>query len=110
MQIFGKYEKNYQQVCAQFVNERDRFMKELATVPFLRVLPSQANYFLCEVLPPYNSRKLTTQLLEQFNILIKDCSSKESLAERSFIYIAVQGQDENTTLIDTLKTLCTKEA
>ena len=110
MQIFGKYEKNYQQACAQFVNERDRFMKELATVPFLRVLPSQANYFLCEVLPPYNSRKLTTQLLEQFNILIKDCSSKESLAERSFIYIAVQGQDENTTLIDTLKTLCTKEA
>ena len=108
MQIFGKYEKNYQQACMQFMNERNRFMKELTTIPFLRVLPSQANYFLCEVLPPYSSRELTSLLLEKFNILIKDCCGKKNMEGRSFIHIAIQGQNINTTLIRTLKTLCTK--
>ncbi len=103
MQIFGKYEKNYHQACVQFMNERERFMKELSTVPFLRVLPSQANYFLCEVLPPYSSRELTTQLLEKHSILIKDCSGKNAMKGREFIRIAVRDEKDNDTLVAAIK-------
>lgn len=105
MQIFGKYEKNYQQACVQFMKERDRFMKELAEVPFLRVLPSQANYFLCEVLPPYTSRQLTELLLEKFDILIKDCSGKNAMKGRNFIRIAVRDERDNNALVAAMKQL-----
>ena len=105
MQIFGKYEKNYQQACVQFMKERERFMKELAAIPFLRVLPSQANYFLCEVLPPYTSRQLTELLLEKFDILIKDCSGKNAMKGREFIRIAVRDERDNNALVAAMKQL-----
>ena len=105
MQIFGKYEKNYQQACVQFMHERERFMKELAAVPFLRVLPSQANYFLCEVLPPYTSRQLTELMLEKFDILIKDCSGKNAMKGRHFIRIAVRDERDNNALVASMKQL-----
>lgn len=105
MQIFGKYEKNYQQACVQFMNERKRFMNELSAIPFLRVLPSQANYFLCEVLPPYTSRQLTETLLEKYNILIKDCSGKNAMKGRNFIRIAVRDTKDNNALTEAMKQL-----
>ena len=49
MQIFGKYESDYKMACEKFVAERSRFFKSLQRISFLRVIPSQANYFLCEV-------------------------------------------------------------
>ena len=49
MQIFGKYENDYKLASRLFVEERTRFQQELAAIPWLRVIPSQANYFLCEV-------------------------------------------------------------
>ena len=105
MQIFGKYEKNYQFACVQFINERNRFIKELTAVPFLRVLPSQANYFLCEVLPPYCSRELTSLLLEKFDILIKDCSGKNAMKGRNVIRIAVRDEKDNDALVNVMKSL-----
>lgn len=105
MQIFGKYEKSYQHACVQFMNERKRFMKELSAVPFLRVLPSQANYFLCEVLPPYTSRSLTELLLEKNDILIKDCSGKNAMKGRNFIRIAVRDMTDNNALVAAMKQL-----
>lgn len=78
LQIFGKYENDYKHACEKFMIERKRFYDELQSIPFLRVIPSQANYFLCEVLSPYTSSELTYLLLKK-DILIKDCSSKKFL-------------------------------
>ena len=55
MQIFGKYESDYKMACEKFVAERSRFFKSLQRISFLRVIPSQANYFLCEVTNKYTS-------------------------------------------------------
>lgn len=105
MQIFGKYEKHYQRACVRFMQERDRFMNELSKVPFLRVLPSQANYFMCEVLPPYTSRALAEQLFDRFNILIKDCSGKLAMGGRNFIRIAVRDEKDNNALISAMSNI-----
>lgn len=110
MQIFGKYEKSYQLACTQFITERDRFMKELAKVTFLRVLPSQANYFLCEVLPPYTSRGITELLLNQHDILIKDCSNKNAMKGMNYIRIAVRDTRDNDTLVKAMRQLDDKSA
>lgn len=45
LQIYGKYEKDYIKACAKFIAERETFYTELQSIPYLRVIPSQANYF-----------------------------------------------------------------
>ncbi len=102
MQIFGKYERDYQKACKKFVVERERFWCLLQQIPFLRVIPSQANYFLCEVISTYSARELTRLLLEQYNILIKDCSTKSAFNGRNYIRIAVRDEDDNNQLINAL--------
>lgn len=103
MQIFGKYEKSYQHACVLFMQERERFMDRLKAIPFLRVLPSQANFFMCEVLPPYRSLELTERLLSEHDILIKDCSRKRAMKGRQFIRLAVRSQEDNDRLVEAMK-------
>lgn len=102
MQIYGKYENDYKRGCEKFIAERNRFHNALQSIPFLRVIPSQANYFLCEVLPPYSSSKLTQDLLKK-NILIKDCSTKKMFDGRNYIRIAIRDAHDNDMLVDNLK-------
>lgn len=102
MQIFGKYESDYKKACGKFLNERNRFMNLLKNIDFLRVIPSQANYFLCEVTGKYTSSELTEKLLES-NILIKDCSTKKGFNGKNYIRIAVRGKEDNDRLTEVLK-------
>lgn len=105
MQIFGKYQKDYDRACQKFIAERERFMARLTDIPFLRVIPSQANYFLCQVTEKYTSEELTRRLLMDFKILIKDCDNKDGLKNKNYVRIAVRDQKDNDTLVDALKTL-----
>lgn len=105
MQIFGKYENDYAKACIKFQNERKRFLRELQQIPFLRVIPSQANYFLCEVIDMYSSKELTEILLEKYNILIKDCGRKKAFNNKNYIRIAVRDNIDNDKLILILHSL-----
>ena len=104
MQIFNKYEKDYQKACAKFVQERDRFEQDLRSVPFFHVMSSEANYFLCEVLPPYTASEIVIRMLKQHNILTRDCSGKPGLnPHKQYMRIAVRNHADNTRLIEGLK-------
>lgn len=104
MQIFNKYEKDYKRACEKFQTERERFFRDLSAVPFLRVIPSEANYFLCEITSKFTSAQLTELLLSQHNILIKDCDTKNGLKGKNMVRIAVRDTADNTRLIEVLKT------
>lgn len=105
MQIFGKYEKDYTSACYKFIVERKVFFEELKTIPFLRVIPSQANYFLCEVTSMYTATELTEILLRRYNILIKDCGTKAAFADKQYIRIAIRDRKDNAYFVDALKEL-----
>lgn len=105
MQIFAKYEKDYDIACDKFIEERTLFFNELQQIPFLRVIKSQANYFLCEVINKYTSTELTRLLLEKADLLIKDCSTKSAFNGRNYIRIAIRDRKDNGTLVETLKKL-----
>lgn len=106
MQIYGKYEADYRHACAKFREERDIFFRELSEVDFLRVIPSQANYFLCEVTGRFSAYELTLRLLSDFNILIKDCSGKKGFgAGKEYVRIAVRDRHDNLALINALNQL-----
>lgn len=103
MQIFGKYEADYRRACAKFLTERARFFSDLKSVPFLRVVPSQANYFLCEVRGGLTAHGLTRELLDRYRILIKDCTSKKGFTDgRQYVRIAVRNRTDNERLIEAL--------
>ena len=106
MQIYNKHEKDYQKACAKFVAERADFERQLRTIPFFRVMPSEANYFLCEVLPPRRASEIVIYMLRQHNILTRDCSGKPGLdPTRQYMRIAVRNHTDNTRLIEALKEL-----
>lgn len=109
MQIFGKYEKEYKQACHQFIAERRRFEALLKEIPYIRLIPTQANFFCLEVIEKYSSAELTKLLLERYNIMVKDCNSKTSLKGRNYIRISVRDEQDNDALIAALRELrCAK--
>ena len=105
MQIFNKYEQFYKAACDKFVEERNRFGDELGKIPYLRVIPSQANYFLCEVVGRYSANELTGLLLNRYSILIKDCNNKTGLHGKNYIRIAIRTSEDNDKLIKALQAL-----
>lgn len=105
MQIFGKYQKCYRESCYLFIKERERFQKEMDKVSFVRVIPSQANFFMIELTGRYTSNELSSVLLKRFNILIKSCNTKHGLENKNYIRIAVRNRIDNDRLLDALKSL-----
>ena len=106
MQIYGKYEKTYEEACRKIRKVRDTLFDELSAIGYLRVIPSAANYFLCEVTSRFSAAELTRVLLDRCNILIKDCSGKRGFPPGAqFIRIAVRDSADNRVLIDALKSL-----
>ena len=109
MQIFGKYEADYRNACEKFRACRDEFYSNLSTVPFIRVIPSQANYFLCELVEGVTSHDLTLSLLADFNIYIKDCSSKKGFPDGAqYVRIAVRDREDNDKLVSAMKNIFKK--
>lgn len=102
LQILGKYEKSYQQAMDEFREERARFVKQLNNISWLRVLPSEANYVLCEIKEKFSSRELAIKLLKDYNILIKDCTNK---CGGNYIRLAVRDLEDNNMLVFALNSL-----
>jgi histidinol-phosphate/aromatic aminotransferase/cobyric acid decarboxylase-like protein len=68
----------------------------------LRIIPSAANFFLCEVKPPFSSTQLTKILLCQKNILVKDCKFKKGFNGKDYIRLAIRSRNENAMLLKAL--------
>ena len=102
LQILGKYEKSYQEAMDTFRAERSHFVSTLADISYLRIIPSEANYVLCEILAPHTPRELAIRLLKDHNILIKDCSVK---CHAPYIRLAIRDTKDNNQLIHALKTV-----
>lgn len=103
MQIYTKYEKDYHKACAKFVKERNCFERGLRSIKYLRVMPSQANYFLCEVLAPYTAKEIVLYMLKHHNILTRDCSGKTGFDDKQYMRIAVRNHEENARLVEALR-------
>lgn len=105
MQIYPKYRKDYKFACNQFIKSREDFEKELKKIPFIKVMPSQANYFFIEVLPPYKPLELCAILLKKYNILASACLAKKGIEPNRYMRIAVRSHVDNENFIEALKEL-----
>ena len=105
LQIFEKYQSDYEIGLDKFKQAREKYVKDLKTIDKLNVIPSQANYVMCEVLGDINSYELTKILLNDYKLLIKDLSGKKGCKGKSYIRLAVRDEKDNELLVNALKTI-----
>lgn len=101
LQIAEKYNKQYISALELFRNERNRFKKELDKIKSIRVIPSQANYFMIEINEKMSAKVLTKKLLLNHNIFIKDLTKKTH--GKDFIRVAIRNTEDNNKLLQAMK-------
>ena len=99
LQIIGKYEENYVEACRRIRIERDRFQDELAGIPGFRVIPSQANYILCELVGSLSSSEFAERVLAEHSMLVRDCSAKAGFDGGQYIRVAVRSTEDNDEFV-----------
>ena len=105
MQIYEKHENDYKKACEKFQEVRSLFEKGLNSIPYLHVMPSQANFFFCKVLPPYTAKEIVMQMLKHHNILMSACIAKKGIEENRYMRIAVRSRADNDRLLEALRTI-----
>ena len=100
MQIYEKYVKDYDKALKLFRSERTRFQNALAKLEGIRIIPSQANYFMIELKNGQTAEDLTRKLLLNHNLFVKDLSSKTN---GEFLRIAIRNKQDNNKLVAALK-------
>ena len=103
LQIEEKYKNDYTAALQKFKTVRKNFIEMLRSLPGLRVIPSQANYIMAELVNGMSAKELTKVLLIKHNLLIKDLSGKIKLDNRQYIRLAVRNEQDNEKLICALR-------
>jgi histidinol-phosphate/aromatic aminotransferase/cobyric acid decarboxylase-like protein len=107
LQIFGKYTAHYRTACHQLILDRQLLFKQLNEISFLKPIPSNANFILCELSEKFTPDFLVNQLLDAKWILIKDCSDKRGFEKQPYLRIAVRDTADNNYLVQCLKEMDT---
>lgn len=102
LQIFEKYKSDYQSSLVQLADARKSFINGLKGLQGIRVIPSQANFIMCELLCDKTANEVAQSLLYRYNIFIKDLSAKKGV-QGEYIRLAVRCPKENEYLMQALK-------
>ena len=101
MQIEEKYRKDYAAALERLRAERARFAGELSRIRHLRVIPSQANYLMVELLDGVSAKELLKKLLSGYQLLIKELTGKTGGKE--YLRLAVRCTEDNDLLVAALR-------
>ena len=101
LQIAEKYKVDYELALEEFRKEKRQMEEALMALKKVRVLPTQANYFMLELLNGQSAHEVATRLYRQYDILVKDLSTK--LDSDKYLRVAIRDRDDNERLIDALK-------
>ena len=105
LQVMDLYKSEYDYACIKIAIEREEFSNKLRRFEFLEIYESQANYILCKVEKPYTSKKICVDLLNRYNILLKDLSDKQGFEGQEFLRISIRDREDNEYFINSLKEL-----
>ncbi len=103
LQIFEKYQSDYQDALEHFKGTREKLYQSLHSIRQLKLYPSQANFIMCEITDGCSAAQIAELLLNRYNILVKDLSHKPGMEGREIIRIAVRTEADNERLADALK-------
>ena len=105
LQIEEKYQNDYRRALALFKEERRRFLSDLKGFgKYLRVLPTQANYVMLELLQSVTAADFTRELFVGYGIFVKDLSSKIT-GGGQYLRVAVRNTEDNLKLTSAIADL-----
>lgn len=103
LQIEEKYHKDYYISLKQFKEAKQKFISELSNIREIRIIPSQANYILCELDGNLTSKELSEQLIKH-DILVKDMTDRIRNGHQ-YVKIAIRNDEDNKKLIDAMNVI-----
>lgn len=106
MQIAGKYRKDYENALARFREERISFQNALADIDWIRVIPSQSNYIMVELVNGIEAEWLKQKMLMDEEIFIKTLGKKIKNG-KNYLRLAIRDHSDNTRFIEALKRVLT---
>ena len=86
---------------------KQKLFQQLSNIKQLEVFPSSANFLLVKSQIP--SPQLQLELLQEEQILIRDCLSFPELGEEYF-RVAIKTEEENDRLSSAIAAICTKQS
>ena len=101
LKTLAEFKDEFAQSLALVARDRTYMLKQLERVPGLRVFPSQANFLYVELPRTVSGRKLRNRLLEQYGLMVRECSNKIGSSER-YLRLAVQTKEAVDLLVQAL--------
>jgi len=105
MQIYEKYKDDYDIALNKFRETRKEFINKLSDITNLRVIPTQANFVMCQLNNSMTSAQVIEILLNKYNILAKDLTGKKGFIDNNYLRFAIRTKNENDLLINALKNI-----
>lgn len=94
--------KKYEIIRRKYITEALFFISELNRINNIHVYPSRANFVLIELLNKKTADEISTRLICDFGIYVRNCNDKIGL-DGEFIRIAARTNEENSLIIQALK-------
>jgi threonine-phosphate decarboxylase len=102
LKSISEFKDEFRQSLAFVAQDRKYMLAQLEQVPGLRVFPSKANFLYVELPPELSGRKLRDRLLEQYGLMVRECSNKIGSSEQ-YLRLAVQTKEAVDLLVHALR-------
>lgn len=93
MQIIGKYSQDYKNSLDMMRKERKRFCHILDDIDGVRVVQSQANFVMLEIISGINVKNIQKKMLCEHDILIKELTKKTNGG--NYLRVAIRDEADN---------------
>ena len=101
LKTLSEFKDEFRQSLALAAQDRRYMLNQLEQIPGLRVFPSKANFLYVELPPNVPGRKLRNRLLEEYGLMVRECSNKIGSSER-YLRLAVQTREAVDLLVQAL--------
>ena len=98
----SEFKDEFLQSLALVAQDRTYMQNQLEGISGLRVFPSKANFLYVELQRNVAGRKLRDRLLEEYGLMVRECSNKIGSSER-YLRLAVQTKEAVDLLVRALR-------
>ena len=102
LKSMSEFKDEFVQSLALVAQDRTYMLNQLETISSLRVFPSKANFLYVELPGNVAGRKLRDRLLEEYGLMVRECSNKIGSSER-YLRLAVQTKEAVDLLVQALR-------
>nr|AIA16413.1 Aminotransferase class I and II [uncultured bacterium] len=102
LKSLSEFKDEFLQSLALVAQDRTYMLNQLEGVSGLRVFPSKANFLYVELPSNVPGRKLRDRLLEEYGLMVRECSNKIGSSER-YLRLAVQTREAVDLLAQALR-------